>query len=159
MKKETFLLKLAIIALTVPILAICIVLVPRLATGIIEEYPALVLFKYPFILAVYATAIAFFGILYQAFRILALIEANQAFSIQSRVAIQRIKFGAMSIAVIYGLTLPLFYYVADHEDAPGILVIGLVLVFAALVVAAFAGVLQKLVNNALEIKSEMDLTV
>ena len=159
MKKETLLLKLAIIALTVPILAICIVLVPRLATGITEEYPALVPFKYPFILAIYATARAFFGILYQACRILALIEANQAFSIQSKVAIQRIKFGALSIAVIYGLTLPLFYYVADHEDAPGILVIGLVLAFAALVVAAFAAVLQKLVNNALEIKSEMDLTV
>lgn len=159
MKKETLLLKLAIIALTVPILAICIFLVPRLATGITNEYPVLMIFKYPFILAVYATAIAFFVILYQAFRILALIEANQAFSIQSRLAIQRIKFAALSIAVIYGITIPLFYYVADHEDAPGILVIGLVLVFAALVVAAFAGVLQKLVANALEIKAEMDLTV
>jgi hypothetical protein len=159
MKKETFLLKLAIIALTVPILAICIYLVPRLATGITEKYPALAVFKIPFIIAVYATAVAFFSILYQAFRILALIEANQAFSIHSRVAIQRIKLGAMSIAVIYAMTLPLFYYVADHEDAPGILVIGLILIFAALVVAAFAGVLQKLVNNALEIKSEMDLTV
>lgn len=159
MKKETFLLKLAIVALTVPILAICIYLVPRLATGITEEYSALALFKLPFILAVYATAIAFFSILYHAFKILALIEANQAFSIHSRVAIQRIKYGALSIAVIYAMTLPLFYYLADHEDAPGIMVIGLVLVFAALVVAAFAGVLQKLVNNALEIKSEMDLTV
>lgn len=159
MKKETLLLKLAIIALTIPILAICIDLVPRLATGIAHEYPVLVPFKYPFIIAVYATAVAFFSILYHAFRILAMIEANQAFSTLSRHAIQRIQFGALSIAVIYGVTLPLFYYVADHEDAPGILVIGLILVFAALVVAAFAAVLQKLVNNALEIKSEMDLTV
>lgn len=159
MKKETLLLKLAIVALTIPIIAICIVLVPRLSAGIANEYPAIAGFRIPFIIAVYATAIAFFNILYQAFRILALIEKNQAFSNDARTAIQYIKFSSLSIALIYSLTLPLFYFVADHEDAPGILVIGLILVFAALVVAAFAGVLQKLVNNALEIKSEMDLTV
>lgn len=159
MKKETLLLKLAIVALSVPILAICIYLLPRLTTGVVQTYPLLASFKLPFVFAVYLTALAFFNILYQAFRILALIEKNQAFSHHARIAIQQIKFSALGIALIYSSTLPLFYFVADHEDAPGILVIGLVLVFAALVVAAFAGVLQRLVSNALEIKSEMDLTV
>jgi len=36
---------------------------------------------------------------------------------------------------------------------------GLVIIFASVVIAAFAALLQKLLQNAIEIKSENDLTV
>jgi hypothetical protein len=49
--------------------------------------------------------------------------------------------------------------VAERDDAPGIILIGLVIIFASMVIGVFAAVLQKLLTNAIEIKSENDLTV
>jgi hypothetical protein len=55
--------------------------------------------------------------------------------------------------------MPLFYLVADKDDAPGIIVIGMIIIFASMVIAVFAAVLQKLLKEAIDIKSENDLTV
>jgi len=55
--------------------------------------------------------------------------------------------------------LPLFYQIADEEDAPGVIVIGLIIPCVSFVVAVFAAVLQKLLRNAVDMKSENDLTV
>jgi len=44
------------------------------------------------------------------------------------------------------------------DDAPGIL-IGLVVMFASLVVAVFAAVLQRLLQDAIDMKEENDLIV
>ena len=48
---------------------------------------------------------------------------------------------------------------AEIDDAPGIIVIGLVIIFASMVIAVFAAVLQRLLQEAIDIKSENDLTV
>lgn len=55
--------------------------------------------------------------------------------------------------------MPVFYLMAEIDDAPGIIVIGLIIIFASMVIAVFAAVLQKLLKEAIDIKSENDLTV
>jgi hypothetical protein len=55
--------------------------------------------------------------------------------------------------------MPYIVYVADKDDPPGATAIGLVIIVASCVIAVFAAVLQKLLQNAIEIKSENDLTV
>jgi hypothetical protein len=55
--------------------------------------------------------------------------------------------------------LPFVYLVADLDDAPGLMIIGMVPIFASLVIAVFAAVLQKLLQEAIDIKSENDLIV
>lgn len=55
--------------------------------------------------------------------------------------------------------MPLIYEMAQEADAPGLIVLGLVMTCAPIVIAVFAAVLQKLLKNAIEIKSENDLTV
>jgi capsular polysaccharide biosynthesis protein len=45
------------------------------------------------------------------------------------------------------------------DDAPGAIVIGLVIIFASIVIAVFAAVLEKLLRTAIDIKSENDLTI
>jgi hypothetical protein len=52
-----------------------------------------------------------------------------------------------------------FYIIAEREDAPGIILIGLALTFAPLIISVFAAVLQKLLENAIDMKEENDLTV
>jgi len=113
----------------------------------------------PILLGLYIPAIPFFIALFQATKLLNYIDTNRAFSALSVRAFRNIKLCAASIAGIFVLAMPYIFYVADKDDSPGALLIGLVIVFASTVIATFAAVLQKLVQNAVDIKAENDLTV
>ena len=63
------------------------------------------------------------------------------------------------MTVIYFGAMPMFFQIAEIDDAPGMVPIGTVAICAPLVIAVFAAVLEKLVKNVMEIKSENDLTV
>lgn len=159
MKRETLFLKVAIFVIGSPILALCLFWVP----GIIGEHSIihhdLSLWRAPMMIGLYVTAIAFFIALYQAFMLLRLIDKEEAFSEESVGALRVIMICAITISVFYILISPLLYAMAQIEDAPGLLAIGLVILFASTVIAGFAAVLKKLLHQAIEIKSENDLTV
>ena len=53
----------------------------------------------------------------------------------------------------------LFTEIKRTGDGPGIIPVGLVVIFASLVVATFAAVLQKLLQSAADLQSENELTV
>lgn len=73
--------------------------------------------------------------------------------------LKKIKYCAITISILHLFVLPLFYVFAELDDAPGVIFVGLVVPFASLVIAVFAAVLQKLLQEAIHIKSENDLTV
>lgn len=106
-----------------------------------------------------ATAIPYYFALYQTFKLLNYIDKNNAFSELSVQALKNIKYSALAISVLYVLGMPLFYLVAERDDAPGIIIIGMIMIFASMVIAVFAAVLQRLLKDAIDIKSENDLTV
>ncbi|UKS23851.1 DUF2975 domain-containing protein [Paenibacillus sp. HWE-109] len=159
MKRETFFLKAAVILIGIPVLALCIFLVPEIANYTVELYPDHTYMKYLVFIDLYATAIPFYFALYQAFKLLSYIDKNKAFSELSVQVLKNIKYCAIAISSLYVVGMPLFYLVAEKDDAPGVIVIGMLMIFASLVIAVFAAVLQKLLKNAIEIKSENDLTV
>jgi len=113
----------------------------------------------PILLGMYVPAIPFFIALYQAWKLLSYIDKNKAFSDLSVKALKNIKYCAITISALYAAGIPYIFYVADKDDAPGVAAMGLVIIFASVVIAAFAALLQKLLQNAIEIKSENDLTV
>lgn len=155
----TLFLKLALIVMGMPVLALCIFLVPEIASFVTELYPDHVYLKYLVYVDLYAAAIPFYFALYQSFKLLDYIDKNKAFSELSITALKKIKYSAITISILFVLGMPLFYMIAEMDDAPGIILIGMVLIFATLVIAVFAAVLQKLLKNAIDIKSENDLTV
>ena len=104
-------------------------------------------------------AVPFFHGLYQALLLLRYIDSNTAFSELSVKAIQNIKYCAFTISVLYAAGMPYIIYVADKDDAPGAVLMGLVFIFAPLITSVFAAVLEKLLQNAIDIKKENDLTV
>lgn len=159
MKRETLLLKMAVFLIGIPVLALCIFWLPWFANEAAEHYPKLAYLQYPTLIGVYVTAIMFFVALYMALRLLSYIDKNEAFSDLSVRALKNIKYCAIIISGMYVIGMPLFYLMADLDDAPGIIVIGMVFIFASFVIAVFAAVLQKLLKNAIDIKSENDLTV
>lgn len=63
------------------------------------------------------------------------------------------------MSACYLLELPVLYVIADHADAPGILLIGIILTGAAIVISVFAALLEKLLASARTYKAENDLTI
>jgi len=157
MKRETLFLKIAVFLIGTPVLALCVFGLPWLAKDTAGSELAYLI--YGILVVMYVSAIPFFGALYQAIRLLSYIDKNNAFSELSVKTLKNIKYCATTITVLYVAGMPLFYLVGERDDAPGVIVIGMMFVFAPLVIAVFAAVLQKLLKNAIDIKSENDLTV
>ncbi|MDX8342398.1 DUF2975 domain-containing protein [Rossellomorea sp. YZS02] len=157
MKRETLFLKIALFLIGTPIAALCFYGLPLLAMNVSGSSFANMI--YGILAVMYASAIPFYAALYQAFKLLTFIDRNNAFSESSVKALKTIKTCAIVIGSFYTVGIPLFYMLAEADDAPGVIVIGMIFIFGSIVIAVFAAVLQKLLNNAIEIKSENDLTV
>ncbi|RID84082.1 DUF2975 domain-containing protein [Peribacillus asahii] len=155
----TLFLKIAVIFIGIPVLALCIFLVPEIGNITAQLLPEFAYMEYLVSIIFYASAIPFYFALYQAFKLLRYIDKNEAFSELSVKALKKIKYCAITISSLHVLVLPLFYLFADKDGAPGVIFIGLVVPFASMVIAVFAAVLQKLLKEAIDIKSENDLTV
>ncbi|MEH7332058.1 DUF2975 domain-containing protein [Neobacillus drentensis] len=155
----TLFLKIAVILIGIPILALCIFLVPEIGNVAAKLLPEFAFIKYLVYAVFYASAIPFYFALYQAFKLLRYIDKNIAFTDLSVIALKKIKHCAITISALHVLALPLFYLFAEKDDAPGVIFVGLVVPFASMVIAVFAAVLQKLLKEAIDIKSENDLTV
>jgi Protein of unknown function (DUF2975) len=155
----TLFLKIAVIFLGVPVLALCIFLVPEMANLSAKLLPEFTVIKYFVFIVFVASAIPFYIALYQAFELLRYIDKNKAFSDLSVKALKNIKHCAITISILHVFVLPLFYIFAEVDDAPGVIFVGLAVPFASMVISVFAAVLQKLIKEAIDIKSENDLTV
>jgi hypothetical protein len=159
---STLFLKIAVVLIGLPVLALCIFLLPQLAMEAFEhakkaETLAYIVFGILFVM--YASAIPFYMALYQAFKLLSYIDKNEAFSQMSVDSLKKIKKYAFTISGLYVVALPLVFIVAEWDDAPGLALLGMVIVGASLVIGVFAAVLQRLLQEAIDIKSENDLTV
>lgn len=155
----TLFLKIAVILLGIPVFALCIFLVPEIADLAAKSLPEFALIKYLVYFVFNLSAIPYYFALYQAFKLLRFIDKNNAFSYLSVKALKKIKYCAIIISILHLLVWPLFYLFAEVDDAPGVIFVGLVVPFASMVIAVFAAVLQKLLQEAINIKSENDLTV
>jgi hypothetical protein len=156
---STIFLRAAVFLMGIAAIMLCIGILPEINQGWALEQPELAYLKYPIMAVLLSTTIPFFIALYQTLKLLQYVDKNKAFSELSIKALQRIKYCAFVFGGLYGLGMPLIYHIGDKEDAPGLIVIGMVMTFAPIVIAVFAAVLQKLLQNAIDIKSENDLTV
>ncbi|MGG3564839.1 DUF2975 domain-containing protein [Neobacillus rhizosphaerae] len=155
---STLFLKLAVILIGIATLALCIFLVPKFGNMAGELYPDIAYIKYLVFIVMYGSAVPFYFALYQAFNLLRYIDEKTAFSELSVKALKNIKCCAITISGLYVLGLPLFHFIAKKVDPP-IGLMGLIIIFASLVIAVFAAILQRLLQEAINIKSENDLTI
>lgn len=150
---STLFLRLVVSTFALIVLGLCVIALP---IGMITDKTGL----YRWILAgLYIPAIPFFYAIFQTIKLLGYIDKNLAFSEESVSTLKAIKYCGVIIAGLFSLGMPYIFYVADKDDAPGVVAIGLVIIAASIVISVFAAVLQKLLTNALDIKAENDLTV
>ena len=152
-QSSTLFLKSVVLIIGAFVLFLCAYAIPRTIGPVdVNGYD-------PILLGLYVPAIPFFYALYQSIKLLNYIDKNNTFSLASVKAFRSIKYCALTISGLFVLGMPRIFYVADKDDAPGVVLLGCVIIFASFVIATFAAVLQKLIQNAVDIKSENDLTV
>ncbi|MGE7884761.1 DUF2975 domain-containing protein [Bacillus sp. NPDC094077] len=155
---STTFLKVIIFLAGIAVFTLCIFLVPHIANFAAKLYPNIAPMKCLVFIVMYGAAVPFYVALYQAFNLLRYIDKNTAFSELSVKALKNIKYCAITISGLYVLGLPLFHFIAKKVDPP-IGLMGLIIIFASFVIAVFAAILQQLLQEAINIKSENDLTV
>lgn len=156
---STVFLRIAIIGMAGAVLALCTLLLPQLWNEIDQAFPSYATVVYIVFIAMYVAAIPYFIGLIYAWRLLTLIDKGLAFSLASAKTIRAVTVCAGIISAVYIASLPFFYQWADKDDAPGLVIIGMVLAGMPMVIAVCAALLGRLVREAVEIKSENDLTV
>lgn len=113
----------------------------------------------PLVIYSFISAIPVFAGLHQAFKLLSLIDANKAFSQNAINTLRNMKFASLSLIGFITVALLYLRFFVHNEDLAGPTMLGICMLLAFSVIATAAGVFQKLLQNAVDIKSENDLTV
>lgn len=111
-----------------------------------------------FVLYAYAASVPFFVAVYKTVRLLGYAGRNEVFSPDAVRALRTIKYCALVVIGFVAVSVA-FMINGDREDRPAGLFMRLLVSFPAVVVAAAAATFERVLQSALEIKSENDLTV
>jgi hypothetical protein len=115
-------------------------------------------FKDAFLAYAYIGSIPFFMALYQAFKVLGYVRQNKTFSQATVKALGTIKYCALAI-IGYVAVGVVFMISGDPEDRPAGVFMRILITFPSIVVATAAAMFERILQNAVDIKSENDLTV
>ena len=115
-------------------------------------------FKDPFLAYAYIASIPFFAALYQAFKVLEYVRQNKTFSQTNVKALRTIKYCAIAIIGFVAVSA-IFIMFADKDDRPAGVFMRILIAFPSIVVATAAAVFERILQSAVDIKSENDLTV
>jgi hypothetical protein len=157
--------RISIIFLQAVIVLVCIVALSimirfPLTEGRAQNLDTFSIYFDPFILYGYASSIAFFVAMYKAFKLLGYIGQNKLFSLNSIRTLRSIKYCAIIFAisiVMAGLYILIFH--SKDDDPAGFLAMCIVITFISIVVATGVAVLEKILQKAVDMKTENDFTI
>lgn len=138
-------LKIISILAIVPAMFLCLYYFPSLFIKGVDLSSPYAPYMLVIIISVYFISVPYTYAFYITFRLLCLIESREFFTEQSTNYLTRIKKLAYLVAVFFTVDLPFIYIVADMDDAPGLVMIGLFLTIFSLAIGVFASVLSKVV--------------
>ncbi|WP_165005972.1 MULTISPECIES: DUF2975 domain-containing protein [unclassified Enterococcus] len=157
MKFKTFILKSVVLGLSAVFLLFGVLFYTQLATsekGFHYDWQTLLFISVIFFALVCGIVIAYFLLV-----LLKKIEQGLAFSKESLSILKRIRQTILLIGLVFFGLLPKFLKVADLDDAPGLMLVGLAIVFLPFAVCTLTSVLENLLENAIILKKDHDLTV
>ena len=155
-RRSTIFLQVVIVLLGVGVLAL--LLWEPHVEGVNAHATLFEMYFNPFIAYVYIGSIPFFVALYQAFKLLGYIRRNEIFSQRSVRALRTIKYCAVAIIGFVAVSV-IFMISGDRDDRPAGVFMRILITFPSIVVATAAAMFERILQNAVEIKSENDLTV
>jgi hypothetical protein len=159
MKKISIIFLQAVIVLIAIVALIIMIRVP-LTEGRARDLDLFSIYFDTFILYGYVSSIVFFVALYKAFKLLGYVRKNKLFSLNSVKTLRSIKYCAIILSILIamsGLYIRIFH---NKEDDPaGFLAVCIVITFVSIAVASAVAVLEKILQNAIDMKTENDLTI
>ncbi len=120
--------------------------------------PFEIYFKDPFLAYAYIASIPFFVACYQAFRMLGYAGQSKIFSQPAVKALRTIKYCAIAIIGFVAVG-EIFIMLSTSDDRAGGVFMGILITFGSVVIATAAAVFERILQNAVDLKSENDLTV
>jgi len=151
---------LQVVVVLIGIVALVGLIVFPLTEGRAVNLDLLSIYADPFILYGYASSVAFFVALYKAFKLLGYIGQNEVFSSNSVGTLKSIKYCAIVLSILIvmaGIYIRLFH--SEEDDPVGFLAMCMVTTFVSIVVATAAAIFEKILQKAIDMKSENDLTI
>jgi hypothetical protein len=109
-------------------------------------------FEDPFLAYAYIASIPFFVALYQGFKVVGYAGKNQTFSPEAVKALRTIKFCAIAIIGFVCLG-EIFIMLGDSDDRAGGVFMGMLFISGSAVVAAAAMVLERILQDGVDLKS------
>ena len=104
--------------------------------------------------------VPFFVGIYQAFKMLGYARRDEVFSPRAVLALRTIKYCAIAVAIfIVGAEVYIFIFVRGTDDVAGGVMMGAFIILVSAIIATAAAVFERILQNAVDIKSENDLTV
>ena len=117
-------------------------------------------FKDPFLAYLYLAFVPFFVGLCQGLRLLGYARRDEIFSQASVRALGIIKYCSLITAMfILGAEAYIFVFIRGTDDIAGGVMMGVFVILACAVIGTAAAVFERILQKAVEIKSENDLTV
>ena len=154
---QNLILKSFIIIMGGLIAALSLFWLPNLAETTAVNNPEYAYLRYPVLIAMIVTTIPFFIALIKSNQLLNLIARKEAFSTTSVNALKVIALCGATIGGAYTLLgIVLFMLGALH---PGILIAFSVLILTSITISFFANLLKVLLEEALQYKNDVDLTI
>jgi hypothetical protein len=115
-----------------------------------------VYFKDPFLAYAYIASIPFFAALYQAFKVLGYAGQNTIFSPAAVKALRTIKVCAIAVIGFVAMG-EIFIMLGNSDDRAGGVFMGVLITFGSVVVATASAMFERVLQNAVDMKSENDL--
>ena len=152
-RSSTLFLKLILLVLSFAVLTLCGFLLYQITqSDSLGDYQ-------PILIGVLISTIPFLYVFYQAYNLLNNIDANLSLTDSSVNSLRIIKVCSFLISLMYLMGSPFIFNVAQQDDAPGVVLINIILIMGPFSVGVFTYILQKLLINAIVYKSENELTI
>jgi ABC-type multidrug transport system fused ATPase/permease subunit len=152
-KSSTLFLRLVLLVFSIGVLVLCGFLLYQ-----IIQSDSLGYYR-PILIGVVISTIPLLFVFYQAFLLLKNIDNNLSLTDSSVNSLGKIKVSSFLISLMYLIGSPFIFNVAQQDDAPGVVLINIILLLGSFSVGVFTYILQKLLINAIEYKSENELTI
>jgi hypothetical protein len=152
-RSSTLFLRLILLVLTIGVLVLCGFLLYQ-----IIQSDSLGYYR-PILMGLVISAIPLIYIFYQAYNLLNNIDNNLSLTDSSVNSLRIIKVCSFIISLMYLIGSPFIFNVAQQDDAPGVVLINIILIMGPFSVGVFTYILQKLLINAIGYKSENELTI
>lgn len=151
-KYATMMLRIILILITIFIVTLSVIGMISLIKEPINALYSYIL--YPIVIFLYLSSVFIYLSFYQTNKFLKLLDNHKVISVDSISIMSKIKVYGLIFAIIYFIALPFFYLLADLDDAPGIIFIGLMMFIGGVIVSLFAEIITKLINEGLKTNNE-----